>query len=1029
MTLPELSIRRHVLAYMLSGLLVLFGLISYSRIGVEQYPDVQFPFISITTIDAGANPTVVDASITNVIENQVNSIPGVEHIYAFSSPGASLINVQFVLDKNIDVAFNEVQSKIGQIMRRLPKGADPPVVSKMQTNSEPVMWLVLQGDRTTQQLNLYAENVLKKALETVPGVGEVQIGGKRERQIRVNLSPALMAAYRVTPQDIFQAFARQHLQLPGGFITGKDTEFQLKLDLEFHSVAALSRMIVAWRDGAPIRLADIGQVEDGLADKRELARFDGQPGVGLGLIKVTGANTVAIVDAVKHKLATQILPQLPPGMKLTIASNDADYIQELVATLQEHLLEGTLLTALVVWLFLRNLRSTLIVAAAIPVSLLGAIAAIYFFGYTFNSITLLALLLLIGVVVDDAIVVLENIVRHREHYAPNRIKAALEGSREVTFAVIAASVSLVSIFAPVFFMGGIVGQFFKSFAIVVVVGVLASLFVSLTLTPMLCSRYLKVRKHGDAPFARALGGAFAATDRRYRGLIALALGHRWKVVAITAAVVLSAGFFLAQVGKSFVPNEDQGAFLVSFKTPQGSSIDYTQNRLKLIEAVLARHPEIRSYFATVGHGNLAQVNQGTIYVRMQPKGRRSVGQQASMEALARELNRIPGVEAFPSQIGLAAGVRGEPLQFAVRGPNLDEVAKLARTLQARLAAAPGMGRVDTDAQFNLPELALHVDRNRAASLGLSAADVGEAVDLLGGGMTVARFNNLPGDGQRYDIRVKAAPGQITQPADLDKIYLRTPAGAMVPLGSIARFVQTTGPAVVARLDLRYAVNFYVAPTMPLGAAVQRTRELAKGLLPPGYNLLFTGQAAEFDKTVKYISFAFFLAMALLYMTLASQFNSFFQPLIIMLAQPLAVVGGVFALWLLGNVFGIASMTLNIYSMIGLVLLIGLVAKNSILLVDLTNLRRSQGMGVDTALLDACPTRMRPVLMTSFTIILAMLPAALGIGAGAETNGPLAVAVIGGMLSSTLLTLVVVPVVYSLAENALVRRRAALRRGA
>ncbi len=1026
MTLPELSIRRHVLAYMLSGLLVLFGLISYSRIGVEQYPDIQFPYISITTVDAGANPDVIDSSITNIIENQVNSIPGVDHIISFSSPGTSLVTVQFALDKNVDVAFNEVQSKISQILRALPKGADPPVVAKMQTNSQPVIWLVLRGDRTEQQLNLYAENVLKKELETIPGVGQVQLGGQRERQIRVNLSPALMAAYRITPQDIFQAFARQHVQLPGGFVTGRDTEFQLKLDLEFHSVAALSRMIVAWRDGAPIRLGAIAQVTDGLADKRELARFDGQPALGLGLVKVTGGNTVAIVDAVKHKLENQILPQLPPGMKLTIASNDADYIQELVATLQEHLVEGTLLTALVVWLFLRNMRSTLIVAAAIPVSLLGAIAAMYFSGYTFNGITLLALLLLIGVVVDDAIVVLENIVRHRERYAPNRIKAALDGSREVTFAVIAASLSLVSIFAPVFFMGGIVGQFFKSFAVVVVVGVLASLLVSLTLTPMLCSRYLKVRKHDDTALARALGHFFAALDKRYRTLIERALRHRWKVVALTLLVVLSSGFFLAQVGKSFVPNEDQGAFMILFKTPQGSSIDYTQNRLQQIEAVLRAHPEIRSYFATVGQGINAQVNQGTVYVRMQPKSRRDIGQYASMAALARALNRIPGVEAFPSQIGIAAGVRGEPLQFAVRGPNLDKVAALAKALQNRLAATPGMGRVDTDAQFNLPELALHVDRNRAASLGLSAADVGDAVDLLGGGMTVARYNDLPGDGQRYDIRVKAAPGQIIQPGDLDKIYLRTPAGDMVPLGSIARFVQTTGPAVIARLDLRYAVNFYVTPTLPLGEAVKQTREAAQRLLPPGYNLQFLGQAEEFSKTVKYISFAFFLALMLLYMTLASQFNSFLQPLIVMLAQPLAVVGGVCALWLLGNVFGIGSMTLNIYSMIGLVLLIGLVAKNSILLVDLTNLRRSQGMGVDTALLDACPTRMRPVLMTSFTIMLAMLPAALGLGAGSETNGPLAVAVIGGMLSSTLLTLVVVPVVYSLAENALARRRAARR---
>jgi hydrophobic/amphiphilic exporter-1 (mainly G- bacteria), HAE1 family len=1012
MTLPELSIKRHVLAWMLSGVLVLFGIISYQRIGIDRFPYIEFPVISVSTTEKGANPDIIDASITNVIETAVNSVPGIEHIQSSSSPGQSNVTITFSLDKRVDVAFNEVQTKVNQVLRRLPKDADPPVVAKVETGASPIMWMALRGDRTQQQLNQYALNVLKKRLETINGVGEVRLGGRRDRTIRVNLFPERMAALGITAQDLQNAFDNEHVQLPGGFMVGQKSEYLFKLDMEFHKLADLGTMIVAYREGAAIRLKDVAEIEDGLGDFRQLAHFNGDRTVGLGIVKIANANTVAIIDEVQRRLQTEIRPQLPPGMTIEIASNDALYIQELINALLEHLVAGTLLAAAIVWLFLRSIRSTLIIATAIPVSLLGAVAVMYFGGYTFNVMTLLALLLLIGVVVDDAIVVLENIFRHREHLDADPVSAAMNGSKEVAFAVLAATLSLVSIFAPVIFMSGIIGQFFKSFAVVVTFGVLVSLFVSLTLTPMLCSRYLKVSaSHGR--FYYALDAFFRGMDNLYRSLLRLALNHRWKVVLITLITVASSAWFFQEVKKEFIPEEDEGRFIVYLKTPLGSSVEYTNTRLVEVEKVLGKHPEIATYFTGIGIGQTGQVNQGFAYVRMQDRDKRHIRQQDTLKKLREEFARIPGVRAFPAPVPIVQGQRGDPLQFNLSGPNLDQVATLAKQLQQKLSNIPGMGKVDLDMQLDLPELVMNIDRTRTADLGLSAQDVAFSLNMLTGGIDIAKYNDDPGDGQRYDIRIKAKDGSFGQPADLTKIYLRNRDGNMVRLDTVASFKPVLGAAVIGRFDLQYAANFFGTPVLPLGEAVTKVQETAKPLLPPGYAIKFTGQAEEFGKTAKNMAFAFVMAMILLYMVLASQFNSFLQPFIIMLAQPLAIIGGVMALWLTGN-------TLNIFSMIGLVLLIGLVAKNSILLVDLTNQRREQGMAIDVALQDACPIRLRPVLMTSATIVLALLPAALGFGAGAETNGPLSVAVIGGMITSTLLTLVVVPAVYSLAMNGVER---------
>ena len=1008
MNLPTLSINRYVMTTMLSAVLILFGYIGYTRVGIDRYPTAEFPLVAVKTNMIGANPDVIDASITNIIETAVNAVPGIEHISSTSSPGNSTVVINFDLDKDINVAFDEIQAKVNQVINLLPEDADPPVVAKLEFGAAPIMWLALEGDRTLQQLNSYAINVIKKNLETINGVGEIRIGGRRERTIRVNLDLDKMAAFNVTTTEILAAIRNEHFMMPGGFLVSGDTEHMVKLDMEYHNTRELENLVVAYRDGAPLKLGLMAELEDGMADPRSLARYNGKPTVGLGIAKIAGSNTVEIVDEAIRRIEEEIRPQLPPGMELHISSDDSQFVRHMVDALEEHLLLGTILTAIVVWLFLKSVRSTIIIAIAIPISLFGSIAAIYFFGYTLNSMTLLALLLLIGIVVDDAIVVLENIFRHRESLDPDPKSAAINGTSEVVFPVLAATLSLVCIFVPVIFMGGIVGRFFSSFALVVTVGVLISWFVSMTLTPMLCSQFLDVEHH-EGGLYYWMERVFRKMEQIYARLLAVALKFRWTVIGVTWVLVTGSLFFLKDIGKEFSPNQDEASFMVIAKTPLGSGIDYSSDRLAQIEAILESHSDvIMGYFFGLGTSG-REVTTAMGYVRMTPANERELSQQELIKTLSKEFAAVPGVRAFPAPIPKLGGQRGEPLQFSINGPNLNEVARLAHEMERRLVGVEGMGHIDLDLNLSLPQYKLEVDTTRAADLGFTTRDIAQAVNVMVGGLDVAKFNDDPGDGERYDLRVKAADGHFQSASDLNRIYLRSRTGKMIRIDTVAKLEETIGPASISRYDLRYSAPFYGKPIMPLAEAIDTVQRNADEILPIGYSLTFRGQSEEFGKTASNMLFAFALATVLLYMVLASQFNSFLQPFIIMTAQPLAMVGGIALLWLTGH-------TLNTWSMIGLVLLVGLVAKNSILLVDITNQRRAQGLSIDDALLQACPIRLRPVLMTSFTVILALLPAALGIGAGHETNGPLSVAVIGGMLSSTLLTLVVVPPVYSIMEG-------------
>ena len=1015
MTLPEISIRRYVLAWMISGIFVLLGIIGFQKIGIDKFPMVEFPILSVTTSLEGANPEIIDSSITNIIENAVNTTPGIESIRSESSPGVSVVSITFNLDKNIEVAFNEIQSKVSQVARRLPKDVVPPVVRKVETNASAIMWLSLTGNRTIQQLNLYASNILKKKIETVDGVGEIRLGGKRDRTVRINLLPEKMSALKITAEDLISAFDNEHVQFPGGFLVRSKSEKMFKLDLEFHNVNDIQEMIIAYRDGGAIKVKDIAEVEDGLDDYRETARFNGETSIGLGIVKVANTNTVDIIKKVREKVENEITPNLPPGLKIQYSTDDSIYIKSMVKSLQEHILEGTILASLIVLLFLGSIRSTLIIAVAIPISLLGAIAIMYFYNFTFNSMTLLALILLIGIVVDDSIVVLENVFRHHKKIDKNIFNAAVNGSNEVVFAVLASSIALVCIFGPVIFMEGIVGRFFESFAIVVTSGVLVSLVVSLTLTPMLCSKFLE-KKENPISFLSKFDSTFMKLEKFYKQVLTWSLNHRWKVLLLSFLIVLSSGFFFSKVEKTFLPEQDESRFSVRFKTPLGSNMDYTYKKLLEIENVLDKYDGvIKGVFSSIGLGSRGQVNSGFISVMLKDKQNRLLSQSEIIKQIKGDFDSLTGVKAFISAPSIAGGRRSEPLQFSLIGPNIETVSSLADQLQYELSQIEGLGRIDLDLQLSLPQMNLQIDRERAASFGISAANIANSISVFSNGLDVARFNDEPGDGQRYDIRMKAKDGIIEEISDLKKINLKGDTGELVRLDSIASFTETLGPAVMGRQDLQYSANFYANPTISLGEAVKVVNNASQKILPSEYSIKLVGQAKEFAKTTSNILFAFTLATVLLYMVLSSLFNSFFQPLIVMLAQPLAIIGGVMLLWVTGN-------SLNIYSMIGMVLLIGLVAKNSILLVDMTNQIKSKGKSTNQALLEACPIRLRPVLMTSLTLILALLPAALGYGAGSETNGPLSVAVIGGMLSSTLLTLVVIPSTYSLSLDFLERKK-------
>jgi len=1014
MSLPEVSVRRFVFAVMINLVIVLFGLISVNRISIDRSPDIDFSLISVTTVLPGANPDVVDSSVTNIIEGAVNSIPGIDDVRSRSAPGVSNVFIQFLLEKDLDIAFNEVQSKVGQINSQLPDDAETPIISKIETGEIPIIWLALRGNRTLQDLSVYAKNVVKRKLETINGVGSVVIGGEQERNIRVNLDFDRMSAFGITVQDIVTAFRNEHIKLPGGFLIDNSKEDLLKLDLESHNVEEIENIIVTYDLNRAIKLKDIAEVKDDVRDLRTMGRFNGDPSIGIGVTKIRGENTVEIIEKVKAKIKSDIEPTLPAGITLDIGTDDSSYIYELISGLGQNIFVGFIVASLIVLLFLRSYSSMAIVSITIPVSLFGAIFIMYAFGLTLNTMTMLALLLLIGIVVDDAIVVLENAQRNLNEDTPEeRIRASIIGANEVFLPIVSSTLVLVALFTVVFFMEGIAARFFSSFGVVVSTGVLVSTFVALTLTPTLASKFLKTKKESNRIF-EGFNRRFNIIENRYREMIEWSLSEKKKVLSYAGLFVALSFFGFTQLSGGFFPEEDEGQFTITVKTPVGTGIDYTNDRLSMVEGLLEEYKDIESYFTLMGSGIESQaVNIGVIYVRLTPSNIRRYKQYELIPILRERLNKIPGIKAFPAPMSFASGTRGEAMQFTVSGPDLNILNKSINAFLSKLAETPELGDVDSSIELNLPQVSLEINRELASEMGLSTRLIAEAANIFAGGIDVARFNDAVGDGERYKVRLKGEYDMSVD--DLDKIYLRTPSKELVRLDTVAKFKATVGPSEITRLDRMYSAYFYSDPTTSLSNAIQLIEDAAAETLPVGYEVGFFARAKEFKRTSNQMLFAFLTGLILVYMVLASQFNSFRQPLIVMISQPLAVIGGTLGIWIVGS-------DLNIFSMTGLVLLTGLVAKNSILLIDRTNQERQKGMEIDEALLSACPRRLRPILMTSLTLILAMMMPALGIGPGVELSQPLAIAIVGGMISSTFLSLVIVPIIYSSAEKRKLRKR-------
>lgn len=1022
MWLANTSIKRPVFATMFILALVVLGVVSYPEIGVDLFPKVDFPIINITTTLKGASPEIMDIDVTDKIEESVNTINGVKTITSMSVEGASVVTVEFVLERDIDLAVQDVREKISVIRSKLPTDIDEPMIEKVDPDANPVLWLNLVGKRPIRELSTYADEVLKEKLQRINEVGAIRMYGLRLRQVRIWVDADRMRAYGVAPGDIMQALQRENLELPGGRIESISKEYEVKIKGEFSRVHDFNDLVVTYYNGAPVRIRDIGKAEDGMQEKRTIVRFNGMSAVGLGIQKQSGTNTVEVVNRVKKELEN-IKKTLPPGMDIGIAFDQSTFINRSINEVQHHLIFGGFLAVLAVFIFLQNVRTTLISAVALPVSVIATFALLRAFGFTFNNMTMLALSLSIGILIDDAIIVIENIHRHIEDgMAP--AEAASFATSEIGLAVMATTFAIVAIFLPVAFMKGIIGRFFLQFALTVVFAVLVSLIVSFTLTPMMASIFLKVHVK-SAESTPASPSRFAPvfmirdwwergykrTETLYRGLLDVSLRHRGLVIFLAFVSVVVSVFMVMVMGKEFVPPEDQSRFIVRLEAPVDYSVDQADEMFSKAENIVKETPEVVSALYIQGYGRTVQINKGILLISLQKKSERKKSQEQIKRELRRKFLEIPGLKGTAEDISLVGGgVRNVPIQYSIRGLDLSSLQSYTRQIVAEFSKLPGIVDVDTSLEAGKPELKVFIDRDKAADLGVSVASIAEAVNLLiSGEVDVTKYKDEQ-RGRRYDVRVRLNAADRTNPDDLGNIYVRAKDGRLVQLANLMRIQEGGGPSVINRVDRQRAINIFASlEGKPMGQAISELNAISAKVLPLDYIPKYKGMAETMGESFQYLMFALVLGVVMAYMILAAQFESFLHPVTVLLSMPLSFIGAFGALLLTGK-------TLSIFSFIGLILLMGLVKKNAILLVDYTNTLRERGMPRKEAILQAGPVRLRPILMTTFAMVFGMLPVALALGEGAETRSPMGIAVIGGLLTSLFLTLVVVPVAYDLFDD-------------
>ncbi|CAN5179058.1 N/A [soil metagenome] len=1044
--LAEICVKRPVFATMLILSLVVVGVFSFFSLGVDLFPKIDFPTVTITVVNPGASPQEIETEITDKIEEAVNTVSGIDELRSTSIEGISQVFVQFILEKDVNVAAQEVENRVQTVIPNLPETAEQPTVQKLDSDAAPVLRIVVSAPTSLRDVTETAKIKIKQRIESVSGVGQVTIIGGRERQINVWVNPDKMRSYNITPGEIAAALRIQNLEFPGGRVDEGAREVNIRTLGKIKDAEDFENVVVATRDTYEVKIKDIGYVEDGAEEVRTSSLLDGQPAVTLIVSKQSGQNTVAVAKAVKETLK-ELQPGLPPNFQVQIIGDNSIFIENSLHAIEEHLIVGGFLAVVVVFLFLWNFRTTFIAALAIPTSIISTFALMYAMGYTLNSITMLSLTLMVGIVIDDAIVVLENIYRFVEEKGMSPYQAAIEGTREIGLAVLATTLSLMAVFVPIGFMGGIVGRFMSSFGLTASFAVFVSLIVSFTLTPMLAARLIKSPKskvqspkseeleiHGDGmlmtdeEIAESKGQRrkdegqnskdswfYRIIDGTYTTFLKFSMAHRWLIVLLCVLVFLSIIPLFMFVGKNFLPVDDQSQFEVSVRAPEGYSLQASSVLLERIATEIRKMPGVTHTLITVGGGQQQVVNAGSIYVKLSDIADRSKSQEQMMVD-ARELLQKP--QFHPEQLRTAVqqvaafsggGFRNANVQFLVGGPDLKKLEEISEKIVERLKQVPDAVDVDSTLISGKPEVQLVVDRVRAADLGVRVGDISQALNILVAGQEATTFN---AGTEQYEVRVRAINTFRSDLEGLNKMVVPSTKLGTVTLDQVVKTKDGTGPSAIDRINRQRQVTI-LANTKPGGSATNIQAELTKIInelnLPEGYKTGYVGQSKELGKAGFYFLLAVVLSFIFMYIVLAAQFESFIHPITILLTLPLSIPFGILSIL-------IAGQTVNIFSGLGLLLLFGVVKKNAILQIDHTNQLREKGMTRYDAIIQANRDRLRPILMTTIALVAGMIPLVISTGAGAGTNRSVGVLVVGGQSLCLLLTLLAVPVFYSLFDD-------------
>ena len=994
MKISDLCIKRPVFATVLSLVIMLLGIVSYTRLPVREYPKIDEPVVTVGTTYRGASAEIIESQVTKPLEDSLAGIEGVEVITSISRAENSQISVRFKLERAPDSAASDVRDRVSRVRNKLPDAVDEPVIAKVEADANPVIWIAFSSDKhSALEVTDVATRIVKPRLQTLPGAAKFAM--------RIWLDKQRLAAYQLTPADVEDALRKQNVEVPAGRIESREREFSVVANTDLKTPEEFGAAVVKTVNGYPVRISDLGRVEIGAAEERSSVRFKGRSAVALGVIKQATANPLELSKALRADLP-KITAELPAGMTADLSYDSSVFIDRSIESVFKTIGEAILLVLAIIFFFLRNFRATLIPLVTIPVSLVGAFGIMFALGFTINTLTLLALVLAIGLVVDDAIVVLENIYRHIEEGMPRR-QAALQGAKEIGFAVVAMTLTLAAVYAPVAFMTGRTGKLFIEFALTLAGAVLVSGFVALTLSPMMCSILLKHDdKHGKA--FMMIEGFLNWLNAAYKKVLTASLNRRWIVLLGFLVVAASCGVLLKALKSELAPIEDRGIIFGMFIAPEGATLNYTEKYAREIEGIYSQTKDVERYFVVAGNPT---VSQGISVLGLNDWALRKRNSLAIAKELFPKFGQIPGVMAFPiTPPSLGQSARERPVNYViVTSASYEALQKVTGQFLGELAKNPGLQNIDTDLKLNKPELSVDVDRNKAADMGVPVETIGRTLETFLGGRQVTRFKR---DGEQYDVIVQVADVERRNPDDIHDIYVRGRDGSMISLENLVSVRETNSPRELNHFGQRRAVTITanLAPGYTLGEALTYMDGVANQVLKPGYAVDYNGQSREFRQSSSSLALTFGLALAFIYLVLAAQFESFRDPFIIMLTVPLSMAGALLALWL-------ANGTLNVYSQIGLVTLVGLITKHGILIVEFANQLQEKGMSIKEAVIESAFLRLRPILMTTGAMVLGAVPLALATGAGAESRQQIGWVIVGGLLLGTFFTLFVVPTVYSL----------------